>query len=173
MEISEIDIQPNQKSLMGFSPEVVAITEKYLAARSVRLEDLHENQRKYILKYFHNKHRARFIIPISLIAIVVSGIAALGTYKKMNSLAEKIAGFFPPETIIVQPDGTKRIIPTDPEIIKQYGRAKLLTGFAVGFLCLVAVLSFAKTVASIVQIYIKDEILEALLPPPVEEECKA
>lgn len=164
MEIPEVPIGQEHKTEKKFSPRILEETQRYLAERRIGKDDLSQKQWKFVASYIKGKHYAKRGLIIMIFATVLAMCMAFSTYKLMKRQAARLASIMPTETVIVLEDGTKKVFKLDQAIIETYGKVHALIGFIIGFFIFLGISTFSFAVRFLVQMHIKDVILNAFLP---------
>jgi len=164
MEIPEVPIGQEPKTGKKFSPKVLEETQRYLDDRGVSKDDLSQRQWKFVAGYIKGKHYAKRGLITMILATVLSMCSAFSTYKIFKSQAARLESIMPTETVIVLEDGTKKVFKLDQAIIETYGKVHALIGFIIGFFIFLGISTFSFAVRFLVQMHIKDVILDAFLP---------
>ena len=164
MDIKEVPIGQEHIKKEKLSSEIIEKTQRYLSERGVSKNDLTEKQWEFVAQYMKGKQKAKLGLILYIIATLLSISLAISSYKSCKHMANNLASLIPPETIIINKDGTKNVIEVEQEVIENYGKANALMGFAIGFFLFLGATSFSKIIGCIVQIRIRDKTLEAFLP---------
>lgn len=164
MEISEVSTGPGSKGKRRFSSNVVEAAEHYLAERGVSKDDLSEKQWQFVGRFIKGKQYAKRGLMLMCVGTVISMLMAFGTYKVFRKSAVQLQRIMPTHEVMVRNDGTQRVIESDRGIVKAYGRLHGLMGFVIGFFIFLGISQFSFAVRFIVQMRLRDSVLEAFLP---------
>lgn len=164
MEIKEVPISQEHNKKKKFSSKIREETQRYLSERGIGKDNLSRKQWEYVAGYIKGKHYAKWGLGAMILATIISMCMAFSSYKLFKSQATRLENIMPAETVIILKDGTRKVIELDREIVETYGKIHALMGFTIGFFIFLSISTFSFVVRFLVQMHMRDDILDAFLP---------